>query len=1291
MMSLTAFSGSAAAAPGLPPGAFVDANRNLVYDAGELQFTTIQAAIDAAPAGGQVVVTPGSYTEQLLIQKSLTLCSSPALVKPVVICPAVLTGDSAILVIDATGQTINVQGLEFDGPGPLAGIFNGAIMVKNDAMANIVGNVFRNIYSPFEPASNHSYAINVGHSRAGGMWVSTAQARVFNNTFLTCYPGAVCVSGFGSILNYDTNDFFGRGAGLTYDTLAQWGVAAIDEAQAIITYSSFTGIDSVGGGGAVLAFNGADVDINNNVIAGVSDPLDTSVGMWLQGTGLIASIGTGTLNLVSAAIDSNAISGQATGIYFLLSRQDPMALTSPPSITNNLLTGNTVEGLKLEAVDNLTASYNTITGNGLHGIWVSTLYADNLVQDNNIYGNGVGIMSTSNGLHNFTPLNVVDAAYNYWGSPTGPAGEWLGTGDGVSLGVLYDPWYTAPVVGGSPISATGSRSIVTVAGSGTFSSAPAALNLTIWGSGTYTVTAMLFNGAPAQGMAKPLNRYYHFRLDTIVGLSEVWVSAKYATVPGSMNAEALRLYYYDIDHWEMFTATSVDTANKTVIGQIPTSSISPSLSMLTGDFLIAIGQPSITLAPVHGPAGTSIVVRGAGFKPDSLVQVTFDSSVVGFDYANYLGVLAPVTFNAPSIAPGIYQIRAIDESMAFATGTFNLLDVTPLVVSISTYATYYPHEVVNWNFNVTMNGVLTDADTVLVSLVTPSGTIALTAATMRVGTGTYRTPYTFNGAIGDFTLLIEVRKGTTHQGDAGRMFNTSAVLPAGTALTSLGTSESTLEIQGNQRTFVRSQMAFALVGVDSTVATLSSALGSIVSTYTTVGVTIQSVSGTSVQLSSLVGSVTEAAARIHAAVYDYASGLILGWTDIGYFQTPWQSLSASVVSVSGPHAYVSCTLGPFRTGAGAVNATVLSIIGSNAQLSTDMNQLTEPASLVNATLGAVLETTAYIGTDLNTVTEDARLINARVTSILDHNVTISSTVGTKVIPSTMVSATVAGINGTSVNVTTTLNSLLVEASQIHGMILLVTGQNAQLYTSLNSITVPAANVSASLSSVSANVAVIDTTLGPVTQNASLISVRAVRVLANQTQLNSTVGSIWISYLSAGATLQSVNGSSVWITTSYGGIEEAASQINAHIAELSNWTAVISTTIGQVTQNVSTVNGHIAAFNGNVTTVGSDIGTIVVANDRVSARVSALNGNSATVTTIFGSMPGTVASRTENMANITTSAGSVSLDISSYDNAQDTLLIILLVIAIIIILLIVYFVMRRGKGKKPEAKEEKAKK
>lgn len=57
-------------------------------------------------------------------------------------------------------------------------------------------------------------------------------------------------------------------------------------------------------------------------------------------------------------------------------------------------------------------------------------------------GNGNSIISNATwGVQNLSG-NEVDATWNWWGSASGPSGEGPGTGDAVSIDVLYDPWRT---------------------------------------------------------------------------------------------------------------------------------------------------------------------------------------------------------------------------------------------------------------------------------------------------------------------------------------------------------------------------------------------------------------------------------------------------------------------------------------------------------------------------------------------------------------------------------------------------------------------------------------------------------------------------------------------------------------------------------------------------------------------------------------------------------------------------------------------------------------------------------
>jgi hypothetical protein len=84
-------------------------------------------------------------------------------------------------------------------------------------------------------------------------------------------------------------------------------------------------------------------------------------------------------------------------------------------------------------VDSCTISIND--GDGLYCAANSNVEIHNC----NITGN------TDYGVYNEDNSSYVDATYNWWGDPSGPAGVGPGTGDAVSQYVEYDPWLTSPV------------------------------------------------------------------------------------------------------------------------------------------------------------------------------------------------------------------------------------------------------------------------------------------------------------------------------------------------------------------------------------------------------------------------------------------------------------------------------------------------------------------------------------------------------------------------------------------------------------------------------------------------------------------------------------------------------------------------------------------------------------------------------------------------------------------------------------------------------------------------------
>jgi len=86
------------------------------------QYTTIQSAVDAAPANATVLVCPGTYAEQITITAPLTLegISVPPLPNPTIIGPAsgMADGDQPVIGVGTHGThgPVNIQGLVINDP-----------------------------------------------------------------------------------------------------------------------------------------------------------------------------------------------------------------------------------------------------------------------------------------------------------------------------------------------------------------------------------------------------------------------------------------------------------------------------------------------------------------------------------------------------------------------------------------------------------------------------------------------------------------------------------------------------------------------------------------------------------------------------------------------------------------------------------------------------------------------------------------------------------------------------------------------------------------------------------------------------------------------------------------------------------------------------------------------------------------------------------------------------------------------------------------------------------------------
>jgi hypothetical protein len=238
-------------------------------------FNTIQGAVSAASTRSIIFVCPGTYREQLTINKSLTLIgSSPS--QTTVLAPSSLTADSFGLqnIVEITGAATNatLSGFTISGPGPAGvvcsivfGVFVGA-----GATANLVGNSIAHVED--DPISDCN-TVGFGDAGIGVGWINpstgasltSGHARILLNSFYDDQGNGINILGAGSTATITGNTLIGIGSkalsyqnGMEVDTFAPY---AADPVVATVSWNSVTGYDCPSGtniGGGVLC--GGDLE-----------------------------------------------------------------------------------------------------------------------------------------------------------------------------------------------------------------------------------------------------------------------------------------------------------------------------------------------------------------------------------------------------------------------------------------------------------------------------------------------------------------------------------------------------------------------------------------------------------------------------------------------------------------------------------------------------------------------------------------------------------------------------------------------------------------------------------------------------------------------------------------------------------------------------------------------------------------------------------------------------------------------------------------------------------------------
>ncbi len=426
----------------------------------------IQGGVDAAFDGETVTVAAGTYVEQVIVDKNLTIhgagagstiLQSPAALE---ICWSTSSDHYAVLCI-RDADNVTIDGMTVDGDG------------QGNANYRFLGVGFSNAGGTID--SFHVTGIRdatlSGAQHGVGIYAWNADAvqrtiTVTNTTFDDFQKNAMALNASAATpLIVDVQDNVIIGAGIT-DVTAQNGIqvygASITGTIAGNTISDIAYSGSSWVASSILNYFASPL-IDNNIISNAQTGIYNYDGSAVLSNNTIGVVKTGDFGYGILASDPPEPMPSPFGAEDLAAADGVGAdrATIVTTVTNNdiTFTGSEVaNSIGIEAVAGWTAEDLdiTITNNAIsgfdYGINVYQSTYDTGVFTNVVANQNCITNSVSYGLYSNSGAITVDAANNYWGSVFGPYHPTLNTHGNaapVSDGVDFGPWLSD--CGGFPV------------------------------------------------------------------------------------------------------------------------------------------------------------------------------------------------------------------------------------------------------------------------------------------------------------------------------------------------------------------------------------------------------------------------------------------------------------------------------------------------------------------------------------------------------------------------------------------------------------------------------------------------------------------------------------------------------------------------------------------------------------------------------------------------------------------------------------------------------------------------
>lgn len=360
-------------------------------------FPTIQSAINAAYGGDTVTVSSGTYQENVVVNKSVSLVGEDT--KNTII-DGNLTGN----VVNITACKVNINGFTIQRSGTKwpndNGIYIGKESISNNVSDNIIAGNYLGIY--VDGSSNNTIYGNRITSNSAGIEISSSSTnRIIGNNVTYNYDGIAFDWSANNMLR--NNRMVGNTLGFGY-------------------YNGWSLSDYLN-----------DIDTSNTVNG-------RPIYYWINKSDVNAPIDAGYVALVNCTrITVHDLSLTRNGQGVLL------AYTKDSTITKNNVT-NCAEGIRADYSSNNTLSENII-GAGVNGILLTYSSNNNIIENSLTAHSQSGIyifMSSGNHIyHNnlndtkqvltYNSTNVWDNGYpsggNCWGGYIGTDANHDGIGD----------------------------------------------------------------------------------------------------------------------------------------------------------------------------------------------------------------------------------------------------------------------------------------------------------------------------------------------------------------------------------------------------------------------------------------------------------------------------------------------------------------------------------------------------------------------------------------------------------------------------------------------------------------------------------------------------------------------------------------------------------------------------------------------------------------------------------------------------------------------------------------------